>query len=61
MTEEDEIEVDKIIFFHRGPWFKKKNICPSCRGTGEVGGQFTGGKWFKCDRCNGDGKYHEQK
>ena len=61
MTEDEEKEVNKITFFNRGPWFKKKNICPSCRGSGEVGGQFCGGQYFTCDRCNGDGTYHELK
>ena len=61
MTNEEIAEVRKITFFNRSEWFKKKNICPSCRGIGEVGGQFCGGQMFDCDRCNGDGKWHEQK
>ena len=60
MTDEEIKEVGKITFFNRTGWYKKKNICSSCQGSGEVGGQFCGGQWFTCDVCNGDGKWHEQ-
>lgn len=36
--------------------FKEQGICPECEGDGEQGGQFCGGYW-KCEACDGSGKY----
>ena len=35
-------------------------ICPDCDGTGEQGGQFTGGTWT-CEECSGTGKFNKEK
>ena len=43
-------------FFSRENHYKKKGICPTCRGKGKVGGQFTSGKII-CPYCNGRGTY----
>ena len=32
-----------------------KGVCPTCKGKGECGGQFTGGEWV-CEDCNGSGR-----
>jgi len=39
--------------------YKDQGICPECEGEKELGGQFTGGTW-KCESCNGTGKYEQQ-
>ena len=37
-----------------------EGICPECHGEGEQGGQFCGGYW-KCESCDGTGKYKEKQ
>ena len=36
-----------------------KGICPTCKGEGECGGQFTGGERV-CEDCEGSGRYQQK-
>ena len=52
--------VDPVLQMLRDEEAKKaaliaKGICPTCKGKGECGGQFTGGEWV-CEDCNGSGR-----